>query len=374
MTTGYAMSDITPRREHGVSVVIVTRNAERSIGTCLQEVWGQNVASTEVVAVDSASTDRTVAILEQEYPRTRLLRQARNVGYRDGNIIGMAASRSRYVLLLNDDAVLGRDSLRRLISYMDDHPRVALATPMIVMSDDSERINTAGNRLTACGYPSCRGKGAPPLEFCRTGPVAAVSGCCFIARGSVLDEIGGFSTDFGAYVTGWHASLEDADLSARVWLAGYEVHYVAEAVVSHQYSQRQMSPERFASIEFGRHLLLLRNLHAATLLRLAPILVGAEAAAFIFALYRGRRYAMAKIKEVAWIMGHLRIIKDMRLRVQRLRTRPDRELMSLWDTEIELAGAIGGRAGVMIQAVTSMVLKCYQRALTGHFADFGKAR
>jgi GT2 family glycosyltransferase len=353
-----------------VTAVIVTWNSARHVRECIESIQGQSFGRVATVVVDSQSSDGTPELVEQMFPSVEVVRCETNVGYREGNRLGMSGRSGDYIVVLNDDLSLAPNTIDLLVEYMEEHPRVALVTPMVLMQSSPDVMNTAGNRLSYCGLPSCRGKGKSPQQFSESGPVAAVAGCAFVIRGSVLEKIGGFSVDFGRYTCGWHSSLEDADLSLRAWIAGYEVHYVADAVVFHKYTQRGMNVQRYAAMESGRHLLLLRNLERGTLFRLIPVILTMELVTLLYAALRGPRWLMARLDILRWVVTHREEIREMRRSIQRLRVVRDCEVISHLDDQIEFAGAFGGgRAVRALEGILATVLHAYRRIfLYGSYA------
>jgi GT2 family glycosyltransferase len=346
-----------------VTAVIVTWNSTAHIGECLETLLAQTCGPVSVVAVDSHSSDGTPEYIEKHFPSVEVVRSGTNLGYCAGNRLGMSLQSSDYIAVLNDDLALAPNALEILIGYMERKPSVALASPLVLMHSDANVVNTAGNRLSWCGMPSARGKGRSPQELQYSGAVAAIAGCAFVVRRAVLREIGGgFSEDFLRCRTGWHASLEDADLSLRAWIAGYEVHCVGEAVVFHRYSQRSMSPERWASVEYGRSLVLLRCFEGSTLLRIAPVLLAVEIAALGYSALRGMPWFTAKMGVMRWILTHGREIRRMRQAVQGIRKVRDREILPALDDLTEFSGSMGGGRGAQaMEKFLAHAMRGYRR-------------
>jgi GT2 family glycosyltransferase len=344
-----------------ITAVIVTYNSVEYIGECIESLGAQSYNPIHVVVVDSNSSDGTPDLIERMYPHVEVVRCESNVGYREGNRIGMNLRPSNYMVVLNDDVTLAPNAIESLVNYLEIVPRAALVTPMVLVHDRPEVMNTAGNRLSYCGLASCRGKWEAPRLFSRSGPVAAVGGCAFVMRGTVLESIGGLSEHFGQYRSGYHGTIEDADLSLRTWIAGHEVHYVADAVAFHRYSQRGMSVQRYAALDCGRNLLMLRNLERGTLFRLLPMIATMEIAMFIFAALRGPKWFMAKLDVLRWIVTHPKEIREMRRTIQQVRTVPDSDFLWRLDDRIEFSGTLGGgRMARMMEGTFSTVLRVYR--------------
>src|SRR5947207_12319171 len=106
-----------------VSVVVVTYNALPWLERCLESVHGN-----EVIVVDHGSTDGTLELVRERFPEAHVIEQE-NRGMGGGNNTGIRVTQGRYAFLLNSDAWVVGDALERLASYLDAHPRVAVAGP-----------------------------------------------------------------------------------------------------------------------------------------------------------------------------------------------------------------------------------------------------
>jgi GT2 family glycosyltransferase len=100
---------------------------------------------TEVVVVDNASTDDSVAWLEA-IPWIRLIRSAYNGGFARGNNLAIHGNNARYLMLLNSDTELlpDRSNLDLLIDYMDQCPEIGIITPKIIL--DNNHLDPACHR------------------------------------------------------------------------------------------------------------------------------------------------------------------------------------------------------------------------------------
>lgn len=119
-------------------VVVVTHNAVPWIERCLESVRGE-----EVVVVDNGSTDGTVEVVRDLLPEARVVEQE-NVGLAAGWNRGIRETGGRYVLILNADAWLTDGSLRRLVTFADEHPEAAIVGPRLLNPDGSLQRSVRG--------------------------------------------------------------------------------------------------------------------------------------------------------------------------------------------------------------------------------------
>src|SRR4051812_17435364 len=108
-----------------VTVVVVTWNAAGLVEPCLASVAGY-----PAIVVDNGSTDGTVALVRERFPRVTVIEQE-NRGMGGGNNSGMRAAGGRYWFLLNSDARVVEDGLDRLAAFADEYPRAAVVGPRL---------------------------------------------------------------------------------------------------------------------------------------------------------------------------------------------------------------------------------------------------
>ena len=121
-----------------VAVVVVTYNALPYLGRCLESVQGR-----EVVVVDHGSTDGTVELVREKFPDVALLRRE-NRRFAAGVNVGIEATTSDYVLLLNSDAWVTDGAIATLTAYADVHPEVGAVGPSLRYPDGSPQVAMRG--------------------------------------------------------------------------------------------------------------------------------------------------------------------------------------------------------------------------------------
>ncbi len=219
-----------------VGAVVVNHDAGEALMACVASLRAEGVG--RVVVVDNASTDDSIERLEKADPQTQIVRSAVNLGYGAGANRGMGLLADEYVLVSNPDVVVHPGALAVLARALDDDPTAAIVGPLIEEPDGSRYpsarrfpswIDAAGHALLADVRPDnrfTRRYRMHDLPVDRSSAVDWVSGACFLARRSALDELHGFDEGYFMY-------MEDTDLCFRASQAGYRVQYVPGAVVSH---------------------------------------------------------------------------------------------------------------------------------------------
>ncbi|MFA5935834.1 MAG: glycosyltransferase family 2 protein [Patescibacteria group bacterium] len=235
-----------------VAVNIVTWNSMAYLPNLLSSLDEQDTRDFMVTMVDNASTDGTVAWLQEQRPDVAALRNFRNQGFARAHnqAIAMVLSRwsedaleSRYVLVTNPDLEFASDAIRKLTEFMDAHPEIAACGPKLLRAktvagdldggretDRTTIIDSAGIVMYRSRRHADRGAGEEDTNQYAAGDVFGLSGACAMFRASALvaSKLAGevFDEDFFAY-------KEDVDLAWRMRRLGYRAAYVPEAIAWH---------------------------------------------------------------------------------------------------------------------------------------------
>lgn len=305
---------MTPR----VTAVVLAYGDEPLLTRCVASLLASSDADVDVVLVDNGCTTPGAVDSLAAEPRVTLLRPGHNLGYAGGCNAGAAAATGEILMFVNADAVADPGAAVTLARAVDE-PRVGLATGSVRLLDEPDLLNAAGNPLTIAGVVWAGHFREPATSHRTNRPVAVISGAAFAARREVWDSLGGFDDAHFAY-------HEDTDLSVRAWQRGYEVVYVADAVVLHRY-EFSRNPRKHYLLERNRLLNLAVLWQARTLLLLAPALVAFELAVLATATVQG--WLPAKLDGYRWLWVNRRHVRDRRRRVQAERRVPDRDLVPL---------------------------------------------
>ena len=209
-----------------VTVVMLTYNRWDLTKEALRLLAEMTEPRYEVVIVDNASTDGTLAELDR-VEGARILRNPANVGFGPGNNQGAAMARGRYLLLLNSDAWVRPGWLGPLIDVADADPGVAAVAPKLLYPDG--RLQEAGSIIWRDGRVRQYGDGdrsnRPEYNFRRT--VDYASAACLLVRRSAFISVGGFDPGFAPVY------YEDVDLCLALGAGPGRVVYQPRSVVEH---------------------------------------------------------------------------------------------------------------------------------------------
>jgi GT2 family glycosyltransferase len=126
--------------ENKLYAIIVTYNGERLIKKCLESLK-KNSFPVNIVIVDNASEDNTVAIIEAGFPDAVLFKSDRNLGFGNANNIGIKyayENNADYVFLLNQDAWVEPDTIQKLIDVSVQNPDYYVLSPVHLNKDGTD--------------------------------------------------------------------------------------------------------------------------------------------------------------------------------------------------------------------------------------------
>ncbi len=220
-----------------VCVAIVTYNSGRYIRRCLQAVLAQQGVALEVIVVDNASTDDTRGILKEFRGRIRVIQNASNTGFADGQNTAIRATRSKWVLTLNPDVLMEPGFIANLVraSNADSHVG-AVCGRLLSIGPGFEPLNeplidSTGIFFTPTMRHFDRGWHLPDgPSFQNVEYVFGASAAAALFRRRMIDDIAidgnFFDPDFFVY-------REDADVAWRALLLGWRCIYTPYAVAHH---------------------------------------------------------------------------------------------------------------------------------------------
>ncbi|MFN2385081.1 MAG: glycosyltransferase family 2 protein [Thermoanaerobaculia bacterium] len=248
-----------------VACIVVNRDGGDSLFAAIRSVRAQVEIDLSIIVVDNASAAPERERLAREAPEARVIAFSRNLGFAGAANEGIARTRSPFVLLLNNDAVLAADYVCRLAARLALDDRLAGAQGLVLTRDGS-RVDSAGI------FWSPRGEALPVLGERETAAVthsafevAGVSATAALFRREALDSVASHGEVFDP---AFFAYYEDADLSLRLARKGWRFVCDPAAVARHEGSRtgRRTPLKRAIWISRNRWRTLYRNFDE-TLLR-----------------------------------------------------------------------------------------------------------
>ena len=225
-----------------LSVIILNYNTKELLKGCLKSVLDSLflIQNSEMIVVDNGSSDGSVEMVRDKFSKVKLIVNSKNLGFAKGNNLGMKVAEGNYILLLNSDTMVEKETLPKVVKFMEENPKVGVATCRVELADGE--LDPACHR----GFPTPWASltyffGLEKLfpkskifgqyhqtykDLHTTHEIDSPSGSFYLVRRKTIDEVGLLDEDFFMYG-------EDLDWSFRIKQAGWKIMYVPEVKITH---------------------------------------------------------------------------------------------------------------------------------------------
>jgi GT2 family glycosyltransferase len=225
-----------------LSVIIVNYNTRDLLDACLASVIAAERPSggIQIIVVDNASTDGSVAMVREKYPEVCLLALDENVGFAAANNRGTAVAQGHTLLFLNSDTVISPQALSQPYHYLQTHPEVGAITVKLIYPngqrdpDNHRGFPTPWNAL--CHFtglsrlfphkPEFNGYFQSYADFNQTHAVEVIAGSFMMMPATLFHQLDGCDESYFFYG-------EDIDFCYRIHQAGRQIIYYPHVEVLH---------------------------------------------------------------------------------------------------------------------------------------------
>ncbi len=217
-----------------LTISIVSSDNLAQLQLCLNSVYEQTFAtSLEIIVIDNASKDDFTTSLSSHFPQAKIFRNEQRLGFSTNNNSAIAQGIGRYFMLLNDDTLILKGAIDRLVQFMDANPNAGVV--------GANLLNPDGSRQSSYSYfPQ------PALEAIwpatnwshllygyrdRPFEVDSICGAAMVVRRDILAHVGTLDTAFDPIYS------EEVDWCFRIKGAGWKVFTHPSAQIIHHGSQ-----------------------------------------------------------------------------------------------------------------------------------------
>lgn len=268
---------------HLTIVLVNWRNSDQTI-RCARSIRQWQGLKPAIVIVDNETTGTSLSALEAAQVADKLIPSTTNRVYGGGNNLGLAAAvrnDEAAVMLLNTDAEISEAAVAQLLNRLEADRRLSIVGPVLVETGPNGTSHHAGGRDIA-KHPRTRIPFDPERNK-QPGliPVDYVPGTVFMARASLLDDLGCLDEDY-------FFSGEIADFCKRAANKGYRVCIDPLSMAVHETEPGKLRDTLYVYHSLRNRFLYVRKHHASLRLPYFAFwtLVGAKGAAA--AVARGR--------------------------------------------------------------------------------------
>ena len=227
-----------------VSIIIVSFNTKKLLIECLdsiREATDFSKLSIETIVVDNASTDGTAeAIQSTDWRNLKLIQNKKNFGFSKANNIGIKEAKGKYLLFLNPDTVVKKETLKTMVDFMDQNKKVGAATCRVLLPD--------GKPDDAChrGFPTPWNSFAHFSGLSRIFPKSKIFadyslGWMDLSKNHEIDACCGafmiVRKEAGEMIRWWDEDYfwygEDLDFCYKLKEAGWKIYFVSDCSILH---------------------------------------------------------------------------------------------------------------------------------------------
>ena len=310
-----------------ISIIILNYNAGNLLIDCVSSIQKSAYTNFEIILVDNISKDNSHKKCKDNFPTIKLIENKENLGYCEGNNIGLRTAKGEFVVVLNPDTIVDSNWLDELLEAHQNNGE-GLYQPKFLATSDNSMLLSTGQMIQLFGFGYSRSKGDKDEKlFEKIERVDYASGTCLFTSKKILKKIGLFDP----FLFAFH---DDLELCWRAALNRIKSFYVPKSIVYHpiEGTSFKWSPLKFKLMERNRKYCLLTLYDRSTFYKMLPALIVVDIAVFFFYLSKG----LMKMKILAdlEILKNLKIINKKYSENQKIKNISDKEIIHSFKNEV----------------------------------------
>ena len=309
-----------------VSIVILNYNAGDLLLNCVNSVFKTTYDNFEVMVVDNASKDGSHNKCKERFGKIRLIENKENLGYCEGNNVGIRESKGDFIVILNPDTIVEPEWLNELLSAYKERGE-GLYQPKILSLHEKKVLQSTGNMLHLFGFGFSRDKGMiDDNQRNKIEQIGYASGTCLFTPSTVLKKVGLLDSFLFLY-------HDDLDLGWRAAQMGIKSYYVPNAIIYHAESYiLRWSSRKFFWLERNRRYCLMTHYSKKTYRKMLLSLIAVDIITWFFYLSKG--FIGSKIKADLDIIKNRKHISEKYQELENKKIVPDAELIKSFPDNI----------------------------------------
>ncbi len=294
---------ISKNERDKVCIVILNYNGEEFLESYLPQVLYSSEELINITVIDNASSDESVAYIQDWHPEVNIVELPENYGFAEGYNRGMEYIDAEFTVILNSDVCVATNWLDPILERMKAQPRLAIVQPKVLSLEEKSKFEYAGasgGYIDALGYPFCRGRIFDHVEedthqYQSIKNIDWATGAAMVVRTDVFKHLGGFDKDYFAH-------MEEIDFCTRVREAGYNIEIVPESIIYHlgggtlDYGNPKKVYLNFRNSLFT----IFKNKPTGTLIWLLPLRLILDGVAGLKFLFNGQISSVSAIIKAHW--------------------------------------------------------------------------
>ena len=267
--------------------------------------------------VDNASTDGSVDFVKEMFggkSSLTIVQNSENLGFAEGNNVGMRLASGEYFVLLNNDTIVEKNWLLEIVRVMKSDLSVGAAQCKLISMNVHDLLDSAGGYIDRYGFPLERGAQEEDFgQYDNMNEIFYAKGAGLGIKRCVLNETGFFDKDYFLY-------FEETDLCWRIWLRGYRIVFAHSSVVYHFGFASNFETKSRKNLKYdylstkNQIMMLLKNYEFLNLTKYVPTVVFLKIL-FDFATFRSSHFM--RVRGLLYVIRNLDKILIKRKNIQK---------------------------------------------------------
>jgi GT2 family glycosyltransferase len=239
-----------------LTISLLTWNGAHYLPLLLKSLTEQTFQDWELLVLDNASDDESIATIKEHYPPAKVIQQKMNLGFAKGHNLIINWSKSDYILFLNQDLMLAPNYLEDAMAFLEKNPNVASVSGKLLywdfeQSNTTKIIDSFGLKMhrnrKVIDWQQGKKDYDPAVKLDQDAvEVFGLSATALLVRRAALEvvKLPKNNNQFEYFDEDFFSYKEDIDLAWRFRLAGYENWLVTSTVAYHHRSVSKLKATR----------------------------------------------------------------------------------------------------------------------------------
>lgn len=247
-----------------VSVIIVTFNREKEVLSCLESILKTDYLNKEIILVDNASSDQTVAKVKKRFPSVKIVISKTNRGNSGGKNLGQSEAKGKFVCFLDSDTVVDQRFLSEMVLAASIDPKIGLVCPKMYYFDKKNIIWYAGASINLFTSQT-KNKGCNEEDLGQYNKITETdfAPTAYLATRETVNKLKSHDEIF-------FMAYNDSDYGLRTKEAGFKVIYCPQSKLWHRLGVQENNKSVRAlgfnlplrAYYFARNRIIFMNKHA----------------------------------------------------------------------------------------------------------------
>ena len=228
-------------KNSSVAIILVNWNGYHYTKKCIISLLNCNYNNYKIIVVDNNSSDNSRINICTKFPSVKYIQNKDNLGFTGANNVGIKWALKKgfdYIMLLNNDTEVDPNFLNHLIFAFKNNLNIGAVQPLILEYDNKDVVWNGGGTIDyKFGRFLNPNRGLKKNNLIRIKNIDWISGCCFIIRSQLLNNVNLLDDFYFVY-------FEDADLSLRITDLNYSLYIENKSLVYHHEGKSWISAKK----------------------------------------------------------------------------------------------------------------------------------